>query len=128
MEVTTRVVPGLECSKRRTRPRPVVVAGAGVTVAAYSWWATGLVSFTSTAYVAVGIPAAALATVAFTIGSPRHVATASPPRRLPLSSVWPWLALAGFTVGLEIVALALGGRSPSVHTTSPASPTARANQ
>ena len=83
---------------------------------AYGYWATGRAPFGASAYVAVGIPIG-LATAAALVGRGW-----SPPRRTPVlvtvRSAWPWLLIGGLMVGLEIVALALGGRSATVPTLS----------
>lgn len=84
-----------------------------VVLAAYAFWATGLRPFTAPAYLAVGIPVLVLACGA--VVDDRRV---PPTPRVTLRSVWMWLALLTVALGLEVVALALGGRSASVPTLS----------
>jgi hypothetical protein len=97
-------------------PWSVVVLAALV---AYAWWLSGLVAFTTSATVAVAVPVAALLAVALLTPSARapddrpRPDTAVAARRLA-----PWLALVSMAVVLEIVGLALGGRSPAVPTLS----------
>jgi hypothetical protein len=85
-------------------------------VVAYGYWATGRTPFGAAAYVAVGIPIV-LAAAAVLLGrgwsTPR-----CPPVLVTVRSAWPWLLIAGLMVGLEIVGLALGGRSATVPTLS----------
>jgi hypothetical protein len=85
-------------------------------VVAYGYWATGRAPFGAAAYVAVGIPVA-LAAAAVLRGrgwsTPRQT-----PALVTVRSAWPWLLIAGLMVGLEIVGLALGGRSATVPTLS----------
>ena len=85
-------------------------------VVAYGYWATGRAPFGALAYVAVGIPIA-LAAAAVLVGpgwsTPRR---ASPP--VTVRSTWPWLLIAGLMVALELVGLALGGRSATFPTLS----------
>ena len=85
-------------------------------VVAYGYWATGRAPFGALAYVAVGIPIA-LAAAAVLVGPSRS----TPRRPVPLVTVrstWPWLLIAGLMVGLEVVGLALGGRSATFPTLS----------
>ena len=85
-------------------------------VVAYGYWATGQTPFGVSDYVAVGIPIA-LAVAAVLIWPSR-----SAPRRSEsfgrLGSAWPWLLIAGLMLGLEVVGLALGGRSATFPTLS----------
>ncbi len=105
--------------------RSVVVAIA----LAYAWWATGVPPFTTRAYLAVGIPAAALLALAAFAPSPGRAPapSASPPPTAPGPSheerpqrhrSLPWLILLLIAVGLEAAGLALGGRSGVVPTLS----------
>jgi hypothetical protein len=97
----------------------MVVAG---TVAATlgAWWVTGLRPFTTTVYVAVGLPVAALVVVVVvvrprglnhSIGKPRDAT-------VTLRSIFPWVVLLTLGIGLEGVGLTLGGRSAGVPTLS----------
>ncbi len=102
----------------------------GVVIAvAYAWWATGVAPFTARAYLAVGIPAAALlALAAFApwLGRTPPPNDARPPgaigpsrgERSQLRRSLPWLALFLVAAGLEGAGLALGGRSEAVPTVS----------
>lgn len=92
---------------RATMAMPGLVAAGG---AAYSWWATGIGSFTALADVAVGIPVVAVAAVALS------GAQSSRQRPDPVSRSryrWPWAVLAALAVALEATALGLGGKSRS---------------
>ena len=90
-----------------------IAAVAGV--AAYSWWATGLPPFTTTAYVAVVLPVAALAVAAVLVPTrPRSFRSAGRPRYAAL----PWVGLLVVAIALEAAGLALGGRSRTVPTLS----------
>lgn len=97
---------------------PAAVAAAGVlAAAAYAWWATGLDPFHRTAYVAVGLPVAAVSLLALLPRqAPALTATPAPPwRRFGTA---PWLALLLAAAGVEAAGLALGGRSASWPTLS----------
>ena len=105
--------------RRPSRARPVLLTAMGLAVLAYAWWATGLGAFTAVAYAAVAVPAVALvvvSSVARPTGRPRDAS--APPSPVTVARLWPWLVLAGVAAGLELVALALGGRSPTVPTVS----------
>ena len=93
-----------------------MVAGAAAAATA-AWWVTGLSPFTITAYVAVGLPVAAL--VAVVVGHSFGLGHSTvKPWPATLRSVFPWLALLALGLGLEALGLALGGRSASVPTLS----------
>lgn len=85
-------------------------------VLAYGYWATGQAPFRATAYLSVGIPVA-LAAVAVLV-APGRAAPRPGVALASLRSAWPWLTIAGMMVALEIVGLALGGRSTTVPTLS----------
>jgi len=90
-------------------------------VVAYGWWATGLEPFTATAYAAVAVSAVALVLVSYRVAPTGSAAggerrDAAP--RLAVGRLWPWLVLGALAVALEVVGLALGGRSPTVPTLS----------
>ena len=107
--------------RRSSRARPVLVAALGLLTLAYAWWATGLDSFTTAAYVAVAVPAVALvaaASVASRLRPSARTRRSAPPSPLVVTRLWPWLVLGGLAVGLEALGLALGGRSPTVPTVS----------
>jgi hypothetical protein len=96
---------------------PLVTVAA---VAAYAWWATGVTPFTRAAYVAVGIPVALVA-VGTAVGARRDASmsvTRSPATGTSVGAALPWAALGGLALTLELVALALGGRSHTVPTLS----------
>lgn len=101
---------------------PATGVAAAAAIAAYAWWATGLQPFTTRAYVAVGIPVAALtiaAVVARPGGSREGRSPASPAaRQSPLRAALPWVLVLVLVAGLEAVGLALGGRSGRVPTLS----------
>ena len=110
--------------------RAAGVAGAAGS-AAYAWWATGLQPFTTSAYVAVGLPVALLTVVAGVglpgsrveagAGAGAGAGAAVDARgvgALQLRSTFPWVLLILLAVGLEAVGLALGGRSAGVPTLS----------
>ncbi|HWE71199.1 MAG TPA: hypothetical protein VG205_12595, partial [Acidimicrobiales bacterium] len=88
-------------------------------VALAGWWVTGLRPFTITAYVAVGLPVAALV-VAEVVRSRDLVHSIEKPGRatFTLGSVFPWVVLGALGIGLEGLGLALGGRSAGVPTLS----------
>jgi hypothetical protein len=95
-----------------------MVAGA-VAAALAAWWATGLPPFSITAYVAVGLPAAALLAVVVGRSLGLGHSMAKPGRAIfTLRSVFPWLVLLALGLGLETLGLALGGRSAGVPTLS----------
>lgn len=89
-------------------------------VAAYAYWATGLRPFTVPAYVAVGIPVAAVTAVVVAMDTPDRTGDRRlhPARDVTLRRVMPWLLGALLALALEGVALALGGRSAAVPTLS----------
>ena len=112
-----------------------------VVVVAYAWWATGVQPFTVGAYVAVGIPIVIVTVLALAPGrswspwpGPQEPATAPshgtsagdapapgftpPDSRSGLGEAVPWIIILVAAVGLEGVALALGGRSAIVPTLS----------
>jgi hypothetical protein len=85
-------------------------------VVTYGYWATGRPPFGASAYVAVGIPITLVAAAAL-VGRGRSTPQPTPVL-VTVRSAWPWLLIAGLMVGLEIVGLALGGRSAAVPTLS----------
>jgi hypothetical protein len=87
-----------------------------VGVVTYGYWATGRAPFGAAAYLAVGIPIALVAAAAL-VGRGRSMPQPTPVV-VTIRSAWPWLLIAGLMVGLEIVGLALGGRSATVPTLS----------
>jgi hypothetical protein len=106
--------------RRPTSPvRLIGPPSAVAAVAAYAWWATGVAPFTGAAYAAVGIPVAAVA-VGASLGTRRN-GTVSPTPSPPTGAfraALPWAVLGGMALVLELVALALGGRSHAVPTFS----------
>jgi hypothetical protein len=112
---------------RRPPRGTVLLRTAGVAAAAgsaaYAWWATGLQPFTTSAYVAVGLPVALLTVLAGVglAGSRVETGAAADARgvgRLQLRTTFPWVLLLLLAVGLEAVGLLLGGRSADVPTLS----------
>ncbi len=93
-----------------------IVAGAS-----YSWWATGLRSFTTLSTVAVAIPVA-LVIAGMLVGAGRPMTTGAetpgPNSGLSGAELGPWIALLVLACGLEIAGLALGGHSRTVPTLS----------
>ncbi len=103
-----------------SRPRFGVIVGVLI-VAAYAWLATGVHPFTSRAYVAVSIPVVVtLAFYAIRGGFSEPDATNYYRRRsLETARITgPWCGLIVAALALEIVGLALGGRSKDVPTLS----------
>jgi hypothetical protein len=95
----------------------------GIGAVGYAWWATGLRPFTRSADVAIAIPVFLLAVAAWgktprsSGGASRFIrkgAVGSPSRYGAL----PWIALGLLAVALEVLGLALGGRSRVVPTLS----------
>jgi hypothetical protein len=103
--------------------RAAVVALAGL---AYAWGASGVAPFTTLAYVLITIPSALMIAIYISLGalSPRrHDVTQYYQRRAEgatLRNVAPWLVVLLLALALEVVGLALGGRSSSVPTLSTA--------
>ena len=90
----------------------LVVGGAAA--CAYAWWATGLAPFTTTATVAVAVPVLGFGVAAVATWPSRG----APPPWPGWARAWPWAVLVVLAVGLEVVGLALGGRSAGVPTLS----------
>ena len=91
---------------------------------AYSWVTAGVAPFTTASYVLVAVPCAVVV-VAFVasggLSTTRVDVRASRVERhrhVTLASVVPWIALLLVAVTLEVLGLALGGRSTSVPTLS----------
>lgn len=91
---------------------------------AYAWWASGVRAFTTTAYVLVAIPSLLALATYVSLGG------LSPRRRdvtryyheraegVSFKGVVPWLVVLVLAIALEVVGLALGGRSHEVPTLS----------
>ena len=95
-----------------------------VVLGGYSWLTAGVAPFTATSYVLVAIPCAVVV-VAYAVGggftSARVDVRASYEEgssHVTLASVIPWIALLLAVVVVELLGLALGGRSTSVPTLS----------
>jgi hypothetical protein len=104
--------------------RRVAVVILTAFVIAYAWFATGVTPFHALSYVVVGIPALIVVSMyiylrAFAEG-PSGVTHLYMHRSLGVSleRVTPWLVVLAGAVILEVVGLALGGRSNSVPTLS----------
>ena len=105
--------------------RPLSAAGAVVLVA-YGWWLSGVTAFTTASYLAVALPVVAVLVAALVPrpagagGGPAPVSDPEPPtaHRLTLVGTAPWLVVGVAAVALEVVGLALGGRSTVVPTLS----------
>jgi hypothetical protein len=94
------------------------VAALATALAGYAWWASGVTPFTGLASLAVGMPVAAVS-VAAAADLGRRRATAPPRARgAGAGSRLPWIVLGVLGAGLELTALALGGRSHRVPTLS----------
>jgi hypothetical protein len=107
------------------RGRSPLVLVSVAALAAYAWWATGVAPFTGRAYIVVGIPVAAVAVGAALDrrgdGSPilsPNQPRPSGPGAAALDAALPWALLGAVALALELVALALGGRSNAVPTLS----------
>jgi len=112
--------------RRRTIDLRVTLIAAtfGAVAVVYAWIATGVTPFTTTAYVLVALPSVALLVVYARLG----VFTVRQPKldrlyqeragRQTLAQLTPWLAVLAGALTLEVVGLALGGRSTSVPTLS----------
>jgi hypothetical protein len=88
-------------------------------LAAYAWWATGVPPFTGSAYVAVGLPVAAVAVAAAL--DRRREGVPVPTRSSGAAgfrAALPWALVGAVAFVLELVALCLGGRSHDVPTLS----------
>ena len=100
---------------------PAALAGTMV-IAAFVWWATGLHSFTASAYAAVGLPVVSLVLVVLVVRPDVSARTESPAGEecpaIRLHTTFPWLLLLAVGAGLEAWGLALGGRSTGVPTLS----------
>lgn len=90
---------------------------SAVAAGAYGWWASGLRPFTWTAYAAVGLLVAVVSGTAIARRGSRAASDASG-TTVNLRRAWPWIALCAAAVVLEVVGLALGGRSAAVPTLS----------
>lgn len=94
-----------------------------VLAALYAWFATGVAPFTVSAYVLVAVPSLAVLTLyardgAFT-SKGSHELRRDPALVATLrTNVVPWLVVLALALGLEVFALALGGRSKPVPTLS----------
>jgi hypothetical protein len=101
-------------------------AGGAVLLVAYGWWLSGVTAFTTASYLAVALPVVAVVAAALVPrpagvgGGPARVSGPEPPaaHRLTLAGTAPWLAVVAAAVALEVVGLALGGRSTVVPTLS----------
>jgi hypothetical protein len=90
----------------------------------YSWITAGVAPFTTSSYILVAIPCAVVvlayvvmggfATTRVDVGASYEEASL----HVTLASVVPWIALLLVAVALELLGLALGGRSTSVPTLS----------
>lgn len=106
-------------TRRRTAATLLVIGGL-----VYAWVATGVRSFSTSAYVVLAVPSLAALLLNGALGgfSPHRtdVAIYYRARSSPMS--WhraaPWVAVTVLTLALESIGLALGGRSVEVPTLS----------
>jgi hypothetical protein len=90
----------------------------------YAWWASGVRPFTTLAYVLIALPSLLVVVAYLSLGalSPgRSDVTRYYRERadgITLKNVAPWLVVVALVVALEVVGLALGGRSRDVPTLS----------
>jgi hypothetical protein len=90
----------------------------------YGWWATGVQTFTTAAYLAVAIPAVVVLTASLVTGRMTERAPSTPATdqrggsATSGRSALPLAAIVVAAVVLEIVGLALGGHSSTVPTLS----------
>lgn len=99
-----------------------VVVGT-ISLVVYAWFASGVQPFTLSAYILIAIPALACLCAYVLRGGFSRAATEryrARSRAVSLGSVAPWLVIALVAVALEVIGLALGGRSPDVPTLSTA--------
>jgi hypothetical protein len=95
-----------------------------VLVTVYAWLATGVAHFSALSYVVVAIPSLIVIGlfVFYGAGAGGEAGASHYYRRrslgASLASLTPWLVVLGCAIALEIVGLALGGRSKSVPTLS----------
>jgi hypothetical protein len=104
--------------------RRVAVVVVMALVIAYAWYATGVTPFHALSYVVVGIPALIVVGFYVCLGAfaeGRSGVTHFYVRRslgVSLQRITPWLVVLASAVILEVVGLALGGRSTTVPTLS----------
>jgi hypothetical protein len=90
----------------------------------YGWWATGVQTFTTVAYLAVAIPAVVVLTASLVTGRMTERAPSTPATdqrggaATSGRSTLPLAAVVVAAVVLEIIGLALGGHSSTVPTLS----------
>jgi hypothetical protein len=97
------------------------VGAAGVVAIAYAWFATGVRPFSAGAYLYVAVPSFAAIALFVAAESRRRAERAATPRTiaaLARPSTTPWWVIFTAAIALEIVGLALGGRSKTVPTLS----------
>jgi hypothetical protein len=86
----------------------------------YSIWAASLRSFTLASYASVAIPVLATVIAVFAMWRNRLAsgAEASAAGGSEVAPLIPWMVILGSGLVLEVIGLALGGRSPTVPTLS----------
>jgi hypothetical protein len=89
-------------------------------VVGYSIWAASLRPFTSTSYGSVVIPVLVTAIAALALGWSRRAARAESRAEggWEMAPLIPWMVILGAGLLLEVIGLALGGRSPAMPTLS----------
>ena len=103
---------------------PTLAAVLTLVLLAYAWWATGVSPFTTIAYVLIAIPSLLVVLTYASLGgfSPRRADVMAYYRARSAGatpkSVEPWTGLLLIAVVLEVIGLALGGRSPNAATLS----------
>jgi hypothetical protein len=100
------------------------VTAAALVGVVYAWWATGVSPFTTLAYVLIAIPSVLVVLTYVSLGalSPRQGSVThyyrERARGITLRHVAPWLVVLLMAIALEVLGLALGGRSRNVPTLS----------
>jgi hypothetical protein len=103
---------------------PILAVVLTLVLAAFAWWATGVRPFTTLAYVLIAIPSLLAVVIYALLGglSPHRADVTAYYRRRSAGAtpktIGPWTGLLLVAVVLEVIGLALGGRSPNVATLS----------
>ena len=90
----------------------------------YAWWASGVRPFSALGYVLLAVPSMVVVILLAAGGgfAPHEIRANARERAVrpdtSIATAWPWLAMLALAVALEIVGIALGGRSTTVPTLS----------